>query len=289
VTVASGETTLKVLQATRVAAPGEDRKAFLSAFADQLVAALVALPTESWDELITTAGTLRDERLLFAWFRDAGDQTLAVRAGVDGGVRQDSGDYLFPVDANVAPATKLSAWTSRSLDLDVQIDEVGNARHTLQVTWSNQVETAAAAPYREMQGVGGPILGMYFRLLVPERSRVESVTGGTLVSVTGPALIAEEAGRTVIGTYVQVPAGETTLDHIWTSPYAADAGPDGGAYRLTIQFQAGMLPGPVRATIRVPEGNRITAASSELIVSGASATLDTTFDRDLAVAIRYAP
>ena len=252
-----------MLQETRLAAPGENRKAFLAAFADQLVAALVALPPQSWDELITTAGDLRNRHLLLAWFPDATDQALAVRAGVDGAVRQDTGDYLFPVDANVAPATKLSAWTSRSLDLDVQIDEVGNARHTLEVTWSNQVETAAAAPYREMQGVGGPILGMYFRLLVPERSRIESVSGGTLVPVTGPAVIAEEAGRTVIGTYVQVPAGETTLDHTWTSPYVADAGLTGGTYRLTLQFQAGMLPGPVRATIRVPEGNRIIAASPE--------------------------
>ncbi len=48
---------------------------------------------------------------------------------------------------------------------------------------------------------------MYFRLLVPERSRVEAVSGGTLVAVTAPAVVEDEAGRTVIGTYLMVPPG----------------------------------------------------------------------------------
>ena len=288
VTIASGETTLKALQLTRTAETGEDRKAFLPAFADSLIGAVFSLPSQSWGDLPGAASALRDGRHLLAWFPDPADQAFATRAGVDGAVRQDRGDYLFPVDANVSPASKLNAWTSRTLDLDVQIDEFGNAYNTLEATWSNAVETAAGAPYREMENVGGRILGMYFRLLVPERSRVESVTGGTLAPVTVPALVGEEAGRTVIGAYVKVPAGSTTLRYIWTSPYAADAESDGGGYRLTIQAQTGMLPGPLRLTIRVPDGHRITAASPELVVRGGTATLEATFDRDVIVGLRYA-
>ena len=286
VTIAPGETTLKALQLTRAAAPGEDRKAFLPAFADSLIAAVFSLPAQSWDALPGAAGALRDGRHLLAWFPDPADQALAARAGVDGAVRQDRGDYLFPVDANVSPASKLNAWTSRTLDLEVQLDEFGNAHNSLETTWSNAVETEAGAPFREMENVGGHILGMYFRLLVPERSRVESVTGGTLAPVTLPAVVGEEAGRTVIGAYVKVPAGSTTLRYRWTSPYAADAESDGGSYRLTMQAQPGMLPGPLRLTIRVPDGTRITAASPELSVSGTTATLTATFDRDLVVGLR---
>ena len=44
VTIAPGETTLKTLQLTRAAAPGEDRKAFLAAFADVLIPTLASLP-----------------------------------------------------------------------------------------------------------------------------------------------------------------------------------------------------------------------------------------------------
>ena len=288
-TISSGETTLKVLQLTRSAPRGEDRKAFLSAFADRLFTALFTLPPDSWGELLASADGMRDSRLLLAWFADPADQAFAVEAGVDGAVRQDPGDYLFPVEANVTPASKLSAWTSRSLDLEVQLDDVGNARSTLDVTWTNEVETPAGASFREMDNVGGRILGMYFRLLVPERSRVEEVTGGTLAPVTGPAVVAEEAGRMVIGTYLKIPAGSTVLRYVWTSPYAADVEAGGGVYRLTIQRQPGTLAGPIRVTIRVPDGARITAASPELTVDGATATLETELDKDIVIGLQYGP
>jgi hypothetical protein len=289
VTIASGETTLKTLQLTRTAAPGENRKAFLAAFADVLIPTLASLRSEAWADLFGAAGTLRDGRHILTWFRDPAEQALAARAGIDGAVRSDPGDYIFPVDSNVSPASKLNAWTTRTLDIDVRIDEFGNARNSLEVTWLNEVETAAGATYREMQNVGGRILGMYFRLLVPVRSRVQSVAGGTLTPVTLPATVAEEAGRAVIGAYVKVPAGETSLRYEWTSPYAADVRSDRGSYRLVIQAQPGMIPGPLRLTIQVPAGTRITAASPELSISGTTATLTATFDRDLVVGLRYAP
>jgi hypothetical protein len=50
-----------------------------------------------------------------------------------------------------------------------------------------------------------------------------------------------------------------------------------------------MLPGPLTLTIRAPDGYRITAASPELKVSGALATLTTTFDQDIVVGLRYGP
>jgi hypothetical protein len=288
VTIASGETTLKILQLTRAESePGGDRKAFLPVFAERLLGSLLALPPRKWGDLLGAADAFGRGRLLEAWFRDAADQELVVRSGFDGAVRQDPGDYLFPVDANVAPATKLNAWTKRALDLDVQIDTVGNARNTLVVTWDNRVDTPEGATYRAMTNVGGSILGTYFRILVPDRSRVEAVSGGTLSPVTNPAVVEDEAGRTAIGTYLKVPPGKTSLRSTWTSPYAADA--TSGTYRLTIQAQPGMLPGPLTLTIRAPDGYRITAASPELVVNGATATLTTTFDRDIVVGVQYGP
>ncbi len=63
----------------------------------------------------------------------------------------------------------------------------------------------------------------------------------------------------------------------------------GGTYRLTIQAQPGMLPEPLTLTIRAPDGYRITAASRELAVSGATATMTVTFDRDIVVGVQYGP
>jgi hypothetical protein len=187
----------------------------------------------------------------------------------------------------MAPATKLDYLVTRSWDLGVQIDAVGNARNTLEVTWHNRVEEPEYEAYRAMANVGGSILGMYFRLLVPERSRVEEVAGGGLAPVTAPVTVEEEAGRMVIGTYLKIPPGDTSLRYTWTSPYAAEADDAGGAYRLTIQKQPGMRPGPLSVRIRVPDGFRIAAASPELQVDGAIATLVTTFAEDIVVALRY--
>lgn len=290
-TIASGETTLKVLQLTRVAQrPDENRKAFLSAFADRLLATLVALPPAKWGAILGEGETFQTQRLLLAWFRDPTDQALVTEGGFDGAVRQDPGDYVYPVDSNVAPTSKLSALTTRSLQLDVQIDGVGNARNTLVATWENPIDTPTGKPYRELPTLEDRrILGMYFRLLAPERSRVEAVSGGSFIKLSAPGVVEEAAGRTVIGTYLKVPPGRTNLRYVWVSPYAADADETAGLYRLTIQWQPGLLPGPLLLTIRVPTGFRITAASEGLTVAGRTATLRTTFDRDIVLGVRYAP
>jgi hypothetical protein len=291
-TIAPGETTIKLLQAIWGAAAGgsTNRKAVLGPFADQVLAAVLGLPPTKWGQLLGAAETFRQGRLLEAWFRDPADQALVAGTGFDGAVRADPGDYLYPVDSNVAPTSKLSAVTTRSLDLAVQIDAVGNARNTLAVSWQNEIETAAGAPYRALPLVGtSRILGMYFRALVPERSRVESVSGGSEVPLSNPAVVEDEAGRTAIGTYLRVPPGTTRLIYTWTSPYAADTDGSGGTYQLTIQKQPGLLPGPLALTITVPAGFHIADASPGLTVRGATATLSTTFDQDLVVQIHYTP
>ena len=290
-TIASGETTLKTLQLTRVAlSPGDNRKAFLSAFADRLFGTLLTLPPGQWGRLLGQANTFQSQRLLLTWFMNAADQALATGGGFGGAVRQEPGDFVYPVDSNVAPASKLNAMTTRSLQLDVEIDALGNARNALAVTWENRILTTAGAPYRDLPFVGKErILGMYFRVLAPERSRVESVSGGSLARLTAPAAVGEEAGRTVIGTYLMVPPGEASLRYVWTSPYAADADETGGLYHLTIQKQPGLLPGPLTLTIRVPDGFRISASSEGLTVTGRTATLQTTFTQDITLGLRYAP
>ena len=290
VTITSGETTLKVLQQTRAASTlGLDRKAFLSAFASQLLQALLALPAQRWGDLLSAGDAFGPGHLLDVWLRDPADEAFVAAQGFGGAVRQDPGDYLYPVDSNVAPPTKLNYWTARTLVLAVQIDAFGNARDTLNVTWDNRVDTPDGASYLAMTNVGGPILGMYFRVLVPERSRVEGVFGGSLAPVSDPAVVEDEAGRMAIGTYLMIPPGQTTLGNTWTSPYAASIDEAGGTYRLTIQKQPGSLPGPLTLRIQVPDGYRITVASAGLTVNGATATMTVTFDRDLVLGVQYAP
>ena len=288
-TIASGETTLKTIQLTRVAREGENRKAFLSTFADHLFDGLSSLPPERWADLVDRAGTFGNERLVLAWFKDPLDQRLAQESGFDGGVREDPGDYLYPVDSNVAPASKLNAITTRRLRLDVRIDAYGDVRHTLDVTWDNPIEDEAGRPYRSVPTLEDlRILGMYFRALVPTDSIIESVSGGTLVRLTAPALIGTEAGRSVFGTYLMIPPGETSLRYVWTSPRPIEDDPAGGyRYRLTVQKQPGLRPGPLSVTIGVPPGFRIDSASRGLEATADTAGATMAFDRDVEFDIHF--
>jgi hypothetical protein len=291
-TIASGETTLKLLQViwTAAATAPANRKAVLGPFADRLLSSLLGLPTSKWGTLLGDAETFRQGRLLVAWFRDPADEALVAGTGFDGAVRQDPGDFFYPVDANVAPVSKLNVMTTRSLDLSVQIDAVGNARDTLAVSWQNRIESADGAPYRALPEVGQlRILGMYFRALVPDRSRVEAVSGGSYARLSFPAVVESEAGREAIGTYLKIPPGRTGLSYTWTSPYAANADQTGGTYQLTIQKQPGGLPGPLMLTIQAPAGFHIADASPGLTIRGDTASLATTFDHDIVVQVRYTP
>lgn len=290
-TLASGETTLKVLERTRTSDdPDENRKSVLSALADELIPTLLALPPEQWGELLDAAGTFQAQRLLLAWFDDPAHQQLAIDNGFDGSVRPDAGDYLYAVDANVRPFTKLNGVTTRALELDVELDASGNARTTLDVTWDNRILTPASAPYRDLPSVGASrILGMYFRVLMPERSELQSVTTGNEAPLETPSVMEEVAGRAGIGNYLRIPPGSTGLHYEWVSPDVAVTDEAGSVYRLTIQKQPGLLPGPISLTIRVPDGLTINEASAGLTVSGQTATLETTFDRDITVDLRYGP
>lgn len=292
VTIATGETTLKTLQNTRVASdPATNRKAFLSAFADKLFDALLALPPSRWTDLAARGDQFQQGRLLLVWSTDAQAQAAIVKLGLDGAIRTDPGDFVYPVDSNVSPVSKLNAVTDRELGLDVRLDRYGNARNELIVRWANRIESPEARPNREVPTLERErTLGMYFRLYVPERSRVEAVTAGTTSPITAPADVADESGRTVIANYFRIPPGDARLSYRWISPYPSDLGEDGIAtYRLTVQKQPGLRPGPLRLRITLPPGAALIEASPGLRVEGGSASVETTFDRDVVVVVRYRP
>ena len=67
----------------------------------------------------------------------------------------------------------------------------------------------AAAVARAMDGVGGRILGVYFRALVPGRSRVEDVAGGTIErDADGWAIAIRDSARSRLPSFF--PSGPRT-------------------------------------------------------------------------------
>ncbi len=92
----------------------------------------------------------------------------------------------------------------------------------------------------------------------------------------------------VIGTYLKIPPGSASLRDGMDEPVRGRRGRNG--WRRTgspSRSSRACVPGPLTLHIRVPEGYRISAASPELTVDGATATLATTFAEDIVVAVRY--
>jgi len=292
VTIAAGEATLKTLQQTRApVTPGTHRKAFLSAFADRLVDTLLGLPPSRWTALLGVGEVFQSQHLLLAWFSDGQAQAAMELTGLDGHVQTDPGDYVYPVDSNVTPSSKLSAVTSREVILDVRLDRLGNALDTLTMHWTNRIEEPASQPYRDFPRLGPrTTLGMYFRAYVPAGSQLLTVAGGTTLPLTSLDAQGDEAGRMFMANYLRIPPGPASLTYAWTSPLAAVLGEDGiVTYRMTIQKQPGVTIGLLTLRIVVPAGATVIDTSAGSAVAGDTVTLSTPYDRDVVVVVRYRP
>ena len=289
VTVAAGETTLTSLQQTRTSrVHGANRKAFLDAFAGQLVDAVLGLPPHAWTSMVDTLQAMGRGRRALVWLRDPAAQALVVQFGWDGAVRQDAGDYLFAVDANVSPASKLNAVTERRQTLDVTLNARGTASHQLRLLWTNRILALENAPYRALPEQGGArLLGNYVRVLTTAGSQIRSVSGGTLVHLTGPEEVGRDAGRAVFGNYVAIPPGPTSVTYSWVSDGVVAGDGKDFIYRLTVQKQPGTRDDRIAITVHLPAAARVLEATGGLTVSGQTATLVTTLASDLQMEIRF--
>ena len=288
VTVAPGETTIVSLAQTRPTeeVPDLERKAFLQSFASELLDDLLGLPVGRLPELLPAFEVIAAERRASVWLVDPAAQALVERAALDGGVRATDGDYLHIVDANVGPVSKLNLVTERSSRLTVRLDEFGNARHELETTWVNHITEAGPTQAILLAYQQRETMGSYFRILVPERSRLESVAGRSdRLTVSGASAIGEAAGRAEFGVYHIVPPGMTVMHIAWTAPYVVGDPDEAGRqrYRLTVQKQAGTIADGLAVRLEPPDGTRIVAAGEGIRVSatGDSAELDTDLRTDL--------
>lgn len=290
VTMTAGTTAVRSLEQVELhPKPGEERKTFLNVFATTLLDQVLALPPSRWPALFEQFAAIGAERDALAWFSEPATEAFLVESGGwAGSVRQDPGDYVYAVDANVAPVSKLNLVTTRAQTLDVRLDAVGNAHDTLTVAWTNHLNDDVGKPYdylRRLQLEGN--YGNFFRLLVPGRSRLEAVSGGTFVALASPEEVAEVAGRASFGNYLMVPPGSARLRYSWTSPYASDADRAGGTYRLTVQKQPGTTGDPLELSITLPPGAHVVEATPGLQAGGDRVSLSTRLVEDISVFVRY--
>jgi hypothetical protein len=292
VEVASGETTLTSLVKTRRSQrPGENRKEFLGAFADELIKEVLALRPREWPKLSSALSAAIAERQISVWFRDGDLQSWARGSGVAGAMEDRPGDLVYVVGANVAPVGKLDLVVRRSLRLDVRIDPVGNAHHALTITWDNPIRTGTGRTFDELRKVqaGREILGEFVRVYVPMRSRLEAVEGGSAPTpIESAETVGEEVGRAVFGNYLMVPPGRTDLTYRWVSPYAAELDAESGRYTLRIPKQAGVREHEVTVRVTAPPTYVVTQASLPATTSAAEILVATTASTDVELALTFA-
>ncbi len=295
VTVAPGETTLTAFAQTRPTdQPGVDRKAFLQSFASELLDRLLSLPVGQLPDLLPAFQTIAAERRASAWLVDPAAQAFIEGGGLDGGVRTVDGDFLYIVDANVGPVSKLNLVTERRSELEVRLDEFGNAHHALTVTWLNRIGEPGLLRDMLLAYQRRETMGSYIRVLAPELSRLESVEGESDRSRSrGADSVGVEGGRAVFGAYHIVPPGTATMRMTWVAPYVVDA-PDAAEhrrYRLTLQKQPGTVADDIAIRIVAPDGFTILSAVDGMTVSptGDVAEISTDMRTDLEVWVELGP
>lgn len=295
VTVAPGETTLTAFAQTRPAsvAAGTDRKAFLQSFASELFDRLLTLPMGQMPDLLPAFQTIAQERLASVWLVDPEGQAFVEAGGLGGGVRVDDGDFLYLIDANVGPVSKLNLVTERRSELEVRLDAYGNAHHALTVTWQNRIGEPGLLRDMLLAYQQRETMGSYVRVIAPELSRLESVEGGSdRLPVRGADSVGVEGGRAVFGVYHIVPPGTAVVRMRWVAPYVVDDPDSAGSrrYRLTLQKQPGTVADAVAIRIVPPEDARIIAAADGITVSPAGdvAEISTDLRTDLELWVELA-
>jgi hypothetical protein len=273
--------------------PGGDRKAIVALLADEVLRRLLRAPSSQWSDLLETAERLREEKnVLFYSFHDD-VQRLVEEMELDGGVQEHPGDYLMLVDASVN-STKLNIVIDQAVNVDVRLDELGNAKTKVTVNYDNDLPAweEGRDPELVRKLMLGGMYGDYLRLLAPPRSRLLEVREGG--ESTGAEEIGEEQGKTVFGRFFALPRGESTdLSFSYVAPSVVTTIPASREYRLFIQKQPGTAAAPLHLTVTLPAGARLISAeldgSTEAVRTAGDGAIqiDTDLSHDRELVVQY--
>ncbi|MEP7159253.1 MAG: DUF4012 domain-containing protein, partial [Chloroflexota bacterium] len=291
VSVLAGEVTMTALGQTRgISVPGFDRKKFLGDLANTVIDRLFALSPDRWDDLFAALSDIADERLMLAWFNDPAAQALIADAPVGGAVRDDPGDYLYVVEANVSPPSKYNLVVDRTDELTVTLAADGSASTTLAMDWANNALTPGE-PYASLRSYSASeagLYGSYVRVLAPASAQLTSAAGAGVDPVEDAEEISTEAGRAVFGNYLLIAPGTAELEYDWTTNGVSTQAADGlWTYRLVVQKQPGLRPVPLSVLVDLPANATIEWVSEGAIAVANTISYATALRTDTEVVIRY--
>jgi len=268
-----------------------DRYDFTGYLAEDVIDRSLTIDSSRWAPMLTALHTLGQERNLLMYSRDEEVQEVIAEQGWDGRVMPASGDYLMVVDSSLN-STKLNLVVQPNIKVDISLDDPGNARNTVTITYANDYTTWAQGvdPHLASLVVGAGTLtvyGNYLRLLVPEGSTVQDVREQG--APVGAEAVWQEHGKTVLGRYFALPQDTTkTLSFTYVVPSALDTSQNPFTYRLLVQKQPGTVAIPLEIRVEPPSWAKTVSLELDgaLMESGSlEVNTDLRVDRTLTVTL----
>ena len=270
--------------------PGGDRKAFVALLAEEMLDRLMHLPSSQWTPLLDAMDGLREKKDVLFYSFNPELQPLLHDMGLDGALQDPPGDYLMLVEASVN-STKLNIVLDESVELQVALDELGNAHTEVALHYENDL--ASWEQGRDPELVRKLMLeglyGGYLRLFTKHNSRPLDVRidGAS----AGLEELTEEKGKTVLGRFFALPKGaKKDVSFSYVTPAIVGFSGPLAEYRLLIQKQPGTGAIPLRIRLTLPEGAE--PVSFELdgeSLDSKNLEVQTDISRDREIVLRYRP
>ena len=186
--------------------PGGDRKAFVAFLAEEMLRRLMCLSSPQWTPLLDTMGELRDDKNVLLYSFNPSLQTVVRDMGLDGALQDPPGDYLMLVEASVN-STKLNIVIDENVELNVALDELGNAHTEVSLHYENDLASweSGRDPELVWRLMLDGVYGGYLRLFTKQPAVSLSVAIDGVES--GREEIGEESGKTVFGRFFALPKG----------------------------------------------------------------------------------
>jgi hypothetical protein len=291
VTVDSASVTEEILtHISKDQRQGGQPHAFAQAVAGQVMDSALTVDSGKLASLLDTLNRLAEEKHLFLYATDSQLQSSLEGLGWAGEVRAEPGDYLMAVNASVH-STKLNLVLDERMQMDVQLDAGGRARHTVTLTYENQLSDWARL--HDPQVVSDLMLtgfyGGYLRLLTPPQAQLlDLYLDGQTV---GAEDITQELGKASFGRYFPLPKDrQAALSFIYEVPAVVDISQGDHEYRLLIQKQPGTGTMPLKITIGLPSGAKAKSVSLDgQILPDRTLEIETELSVDRELVVRYEP
>jgi hypothetical protein len=232
----------------------EHRKDVGGALVEGLLVRLGHLDPHDAMALAMTLQQAVERKDLLVWpLSNARMQQDIRRAGLEGGLRQSSGDYLMVVEANVG-WNKVNPNVTREVIYRVDLRQ--EPRAELVITYENGSAPVAVCEHEARYGESYEAMteGCYWnyvRILVPEGAKLQDTEG-----LLGDVTVGSLDRKTVFGGLVLVPAGETVTarwSYLLPDRVAAFGAQGDLGYDLLAQRQPGMQQAPLSVVVRAPE------------------------------------